>query len=412
MTISRHLLLAAFLLAGLSLAAVHTAAQVVNIPDPGLNAAIRQSLHTPTGDITVADMESLIVLDASRAVRGQSAPMIESLEGLQTAKNLGSLDLSGATEDVDGWYGKRNLLTSDLSFLSGLTRLQTLDLDGNALTNLTLPENLTGLRAIHLGGNRMANVAFLSGVTNLRELFLHDNQLTSLTLPESLTSIQLLGLAGNRLTDFSFLSGLTGLQNLWLAGNQLTNLTLPPHLTNLQTLALGGNRLTSFTLQETLTSLRELYLESNTLTNLTLPQELRSLISLRLHDNLLNDVCFLSRLTNLTRLHVEWNQLTSLTLPEALTTLTELNVMGNPLVYVAVPAWMDLDALNITGFPKERIIFHAGSVRIQGGALQWKQGILQFAPTANGSWMNLPVASPMPLSPVGQRGFFRVEIER
>ena len=133
------------------------AAQLVDIPDPGLEAAIRVALSKPTGDITVADMEGLTVLDASRAVRGQSAPMIGSLEGLQTAKNLSSLDLNGAIEEVDGWYGKPNLLTSDLSFLSGLTRLQTLDLEGNQLTNLTLLEGLTGLRAIRLGGNRMAN---------------------------------------------------------------------------------------------------------------------------------------------------------------------------------------------------------------------------------------------------------------
>ena len=38
-------------------------AQTVDIPDPGLHAAIRTALNKPTGDITIADMESLTVLD-------------------------------------------------------------------------------------------------------------------------------------------------------------------------------------------------------------------------------------------------------------------------------------------------------------------------------------------------------------
>lgn len=29
----------------------------------------------------------------------------------------------------------------------------------------------------------------------------------------------------------------------------------------------------------------------------------------------------------------------------------------------------------------------------------------------NDSWTDLPAASPMPLSPIGERGFFRVKVE-
>ena len=56
-------------------------AQVVDIPDPGLQAAIRVALNKPAGDITVADMESLMELDASRRTRGYDAPYIRSFEG-------------------------------------------------------------------------------------------------------------------------------------------------------------------------------------------------------------------------------------------------------------------------------------------------------------------------------------------
>src|SRR5262245_25646645 len=50
-------------------------AQEVSIPDPGLNAAIRDALQKPTGPLTVVDLLSLTNLDASDRE-------VSSLEGL------------------------------------------------------------------------------------------------------------------------------------------------------------------------------------------------------------------------------------------------------------------------------------------------------------------------------------------
>src|SRR5438046_5423707 len=78
-------------------------AQEVSIPDPGLNAAIRDALQKPAGPLTAQDLLSLTNLDA-RFRR------VKSLEGLEAAHNLTTLDLSH-----------------------------------NQLTNLTLPVGLTNL---------------------------------------------------------------------------------------------------------------------------------------------------------------------------------------------------------------------------------------------------------------------------
>jgi internalin A len=264
--------------AAFSLATMTITAQVVNIPDPGLNAAIRQALGKPTGEITVADMEGLTGLDASRRARAYDAPLILSLEGLQTARNLVRIDLSG---EINEDWGFPNLATSDFSFLAGLpalstlnlsfndqvtlalpkgfTNLQTLVLVDNQLARLTLPAGLTSLEELNLGNNRLTNFAFLSGLTSLQTLNLWDNQLTSVTLPAGLTNLARLYLGGNRLTNFAFLSGLTGLQTLCLDYNQLTYLILPEGLTQLQTLDLQGNQLTSLTLPTGLTTLQMLY---------------------------------------------------------------------------------------------------------------------------------------------------------
>ena len=121
-------------LAALWLIACAAIAQVVDIPDPGLRWAIRQTLNKPTSDITVADMESLTKLDASFSV------------------HLGS-----------------NRLT-DFSFLSGLTNLTTLGLPFNGLTNLTLPSGLNSLATLELQGNRLTDFSFLSELPSLATL--------------------------------------------------------------------------------------------------------------------------------------------------------------------------------------------------------------------------------------------------
>ncbi|HEV8542287.1 MAG TPA: hypothetical protein VGR78_07845, partial [Verrucomicrobiae bacterium] len=79
-------------------------AQEVSIPDPGLNAAIREALAKPAQPLTREDMLNLLALDAS-------SRDIRSLAGLDAAENLALLSLRS-----------------------------------NRLANLTLPSELTSLR--------------------------------------------------------------------------------------------------------------------------------------------------------------------------------------------------------------------------------------------------------------------------
>jgi len=161
------------------------ATQVVNIPDPGLLAAIRVALNKPTGDITVADMESLTGLDASRQARGHDAPLIHSLEGLQTARNLTQLNLNG------GGVDSPNIATGDFSPLAGLTKLTTLHLEGNQLASLSLPAGLSRLTELHLRGNQLTSLTLPEGLANLRYLGVLENPITYLAVPESMDLNQL-----------------------------------------------------------------------------------------------------------------------------------------------------------------------------------------------------------------------------
>ena len=101
-------------------------AQVVEIPDSNLRAAIASQLGKPAdAPITVEEMASLTELEAFEAE-------IMDLTGLEHATNLTTLDL---------WWNQ----VWDISPLSGLTNLTELNLDDNQVSDISPLSGLTNL---------------------------------------------------------------------------------------------------------------------------------------------------------------------------------------------------------------------------------------------------------------------------
>jgi Leucine-rich repeat (LRR) protein len=167
-------------------------------------------------------------------LKGQIPPEITYLS------NLKNIDVSNNT--IDG----------NLSNLSNLTRLEYLDLTGNAFTG-TLPSFLLAheeLIQLHLDQNHLEGTISHLSVTaqNLKELWLRDNLLVG-QIPSSIgqsTTLQSIDLTSNQLTgtipDFASQSKI---MQLWLANNKL-NGTIPTtigSLSALQFLSLFANDL-------------------------------------------------------------------------------------------------------------------------------------------------------------------------
>jgi len=218
----------------LLLASVVTSAlaQEVSIPDPGLNAAIRQELQKPTGPLTQQDLLQLTSLNAT----GRN---IANVAGLEAARNLIGLDLFH-----------------------------------NHITNFSLPSQLTNLIFLDISSNPLANCSLPSGLAQLQNLVIESTTLTNLTLPVGMTAMVQLDLVGNRLTRFAVPLDMTNLVTLRLPFNQLTNLTLSANLTRLGTIDLDFNQLQSLTLPPDITQLRTLSLDGNPLTELVLSEPL------------------------------------------------------------------------------------------------------------------------------------------
>ena len=211
-------------------------AQVVNIPDPNLRAAIEEALGKASGDsITTADMAKLTGLEARNA-------NISDLTGFEAASNLTWLNLNG--ERVDGRVINSNSV-SNLSPLSGLTKLTGLWLQHNAITDISPVAGLTNLTQLELGSNNISDISAIAGLTNLTRL----------------------GLWENSISDISAVSGLTKLVGLWLWDNAITDISAVAGLTNLTYLALGGNNISDISAVSGLTNLMDLHLPSNNISD-------------------------------------------------------------------------------------------------------------------------------------------------
>lgn len=108
-------------------------ALIVEIPDSGLQYAVRKTLNRMEGDIYEKDLESIQKLQA--VDRG-----ISDLEGLQYAADMRELDLT------------YNRLT-DISHLKQLTILQGISLRGNRIEDISVLRGLYNLKFVDLRGN-------------------------------------------------------------------------------------------------------------------------------------------------------------------------------------------------------------------------------------------------------------------
>jgi formylglycine-generating enzyme required for sulfatase activity len=315
----RTLLRLFFALALTSLVTTASAQEVI-IPDPGLNAAVRETLNKPAGPLTPQDMLGLTFLNAHDR-------NISNLAGLEAARNLNTLLLFS------------NHLTN--FFLPTLTNLVSLNLSGNSLTDVSLPAGLNNLFSLSISDNPLVQLTLPADLTRLEELVLQNCQLASFTLPPGLTGLGVLDLSFNALTNVSLAGGLANLDLLDLSENFLTNFTLPAGLTRLTQLDLDQNQLASFALPEGVTNLHVLDLFFNQLTNVNLPTDQRNLISLDLDNNRLTSLNLPGNLTGLSFLRVRANQLTHFSLPADLRALSFLDIGENQLSSVDLPAGLE-----------------------------------------------------------------------
>ena len=332
----------------------------VDIPDANLRAAIETTLGKASGaPISRAEMTSLTRLDARNS-------NISDLTGLEFATNLTRLDLGpdrtesnrGVSGDKVGVIRQRqsfansnefsnlsplsgltrleyldlgNNVIKDVSVLSGLTRLTYLDLYENIISDVSALSNLTNLTSLDLYNNYISDVSVLSNLTNLETLNLQTNLISDVSVLSNLTNLKTLNLEENLISDVSVLSNLTNLADLDLEENTISDISVLANLSNLKWLDLYNNVISDASALANLTGLEKLFFGTNVISDLTPLSNLTNLTDLALSRNVISEVSELSNLTNLERLSLSINTISDFTPLSNLTNLERLFFAGNTI---------------------------------------------------------------------------------
>ena len=128
---------------------------------------------------------------------------------------------------------------SDLSALSGLTNLRSLNLFLTNISDLSALSGLTNLTELDLSGTNISDISALSGLTNLTWLDLSVTNISDLSALSGLTNLTELDLFLTNISDLSALAGLTDLERLYLSETNISDISALSGLTNLTELALS-----------------------------------------------------------------------------------------------------------------------------------------------------------------------------
>ncbi|HUW62494.1 MAG TPA: leucine-rich repeat domain-containing protein [Candidatus Bathyarchaeia archaeon] len=282
----------------------------VSFPDPGLEAAVREAIGQPVGEILDTDLAGLTYLSAF----GRNVSDLTGIEYCTDVTNL----LLGSNQLVN------------LEPLSGLTNLQSLTMEDNQISDITPLAGLVNLEYLWLKNNNIGSIAVLSGLSKLNQLMLHGNPLTDLSPLAGLISLKELW-AGYEIGDLAPLAGLTNLTLLFV-GYNVTDLTPLSGLTKLNYLYLERNLISDLTPLSNLNDLEWLILAENQITNIAPLSGLTKLKSLLLDLNSISELSPVMGLTNLETLGVAYNQVVSLSALAGLTNLRLLCLHGNNIV--------------------------------------------------------------------------------
>ena len=138
-------------------------------------------------------------------------------------------------------------MVSDLTPISNLTSLKTLNAGSNQISDIRPLANLTNLAGLSLWSNEIQDISPLANLTKLTYLNADGNHIENLEPLTGLIRLRTLDLSGNRvIADIAPLANLTALETLRLDKNVITDIAPLVGLTNLKELRIAENPIYDF----------------------------------------------------------------------------------------------------------------------------------------------------------------------
>ena len=268
-------------------------AQIVNIPDANLRAAIEEAFGKTSGaTITAEEMATLTHLEAHDVG-------IRDLTGLAFATNLEEIRCN-------------NNLISDLSPLAELLRLRVVEFRHNKISDLSPVANLVNLDWLIVPHNLIQDLSSLAGLIDLHGLDISHNVIVDLSPLAGLIKLNWIWMTENPPADLSPLSGLISLTGFHSWGTPILDLAPLSELPKLRVIDICGGEISDLSSLADATGLKELYFVGNEITDVSPLAGLTNLTRLNLGENEISDVSPLAGLTNLTWIGINHNPISDL----------------------------------------------------------------------------------------------------
>ncbi len=145
-----------------------------------------------------------------------------SLYGNENAKNIEAVGTLTKMQDL----GMQYCGIEDISFLSGLTELRGVNLNGNSVTDITPLAGLNKMERLGLAENRISDISALEGMYNLFDLALDGNEIQDISALTELPHLNQVGLSDNQIEDLSPLAGKEELIYAAVFGNPVKSMEL------------------------------------------------------------------------------------------------------------------------------------------------------------------------------------------
>jgi len=208
------------------------------------------------GGITLAQVSSYN--DTAAMIGGQKTVIDQGAyyTGLTQIIGLKKIDLSG------------EVMISDLSPLSKMSALQSVNLKGTPVSDLMPLRNLNNLRALNISNTAVSSLEPLHYCTHITELNIRGTGITDLGLLVNFPSLQILDFSNTRISSLAPISALDSIDDLRLSNTQVSDLAPVAGLVNIELLNISSTKVKSLDPLKNLTKLRILQADSTGISSL------------------------------------------------------------------------------------------------------------------------------------------------
>lgn len=239
-------------------------------------------------------------------------PNITSLEGIQQLVNLKLLDMGEQGTKIDDLMPVRNLKNlqrleipnseiKNIEYLTRLPMLNTLNLRGNHITDLTYLPYMYPLNQLDLsyqGPDYIRDITPMAYMSNsMQTLSLQGNKISDISALANFRALKYLSIRDNRITSIAALDNMTILSGLDMTINLITDLSPLTNNTMLNIIKADHNLITSIEPLRNLPKLAQISFKHNYITDISPVSEMSFMKSMAFDYNSITDVSSLQDIT-------------------------------------------------------------------------------------------------------------------